>query len=126
MPRHARGERVLMGALDATFTALCPMTDIETKSEPENELAGTLQCSICHELCNRPVTVRAGCGGCRRSTSQVPPHPPHSPFFPVQAICQHNFCLKCFQDHINKSKKKCCPTCRTEVGGRIHCWCFRA
>ncbi|KAK2078311.1 hypothetical protein QBZ16_004180 [Prototheca wickerhamii] len=63
----------------------------ETKSEPENELAGTLQCSICHELCNRPVT----------------------------AICQHNFCLKCFQDHINKSKKKCCPTCRTEFSAKF-------
>lgn len=35
-----------------------------------------------------------------------------------QAPCQHNFCLKCFQDHVNKSKKKCCPTCRTEVWGR--------
>ncbi|KFM29258.1 E3 ubiquitin-protein ligase ORTHRUS 2 [Auxenochlorella protothecoides] len=64
---------------------------VKSEPKPEHGLSNTLQCTICHELCNRPVT----------------------------APCQHNFCLKCFQDHVNKSKKKCCPTCRTEFSAKF-------
>lgn len=43
----------------------------------------TLQCTICLNLCDRPVT----------------------------ASCQHNFCLACFKKWVQQSKKTC-PTCR--------------
>eukprot|EP00887_Chlorella_sp_A99_P001931 scaffold18.g1931.t1 len=48
----------------------------------------TLKCTICHDLCVRPVT----------------------------APCQHNFCLKCFQDLVGKGNKKECPNCRQKFG----------
>ncbi|KAL4447318.1 hypothetical protein ABPG77_007351 [Micractinium sp. CCAP 211/92] len=51
----------------------------------------TLKCAICFDLCVRPVT----------------------------APCQHNFCLKCFQDLVNKAKKKACPSCRHEFGSKF-------
>jgi E3 ubiquitin-protein ligase UHRF1 len=51
----------------------------------------TLKCAICFDLCVRPVT----------------------------APCQHNFCLKCFQDLVNKAKKKACPSCRHEFGAKF-------
>ncbi|PSC72511.1 E3 ubiquitin-ligase ORTHRUS 2-like [Micractinium conductrix] len=51
----------------------------------------TLKCAICFDLCVRPVT----------------------------APCQHNFCLKCFQDLVNKAKKKACPSCRHEFGNKF-------
>jgi E3 ubiquitin-protein ligase UHRF1 len=37
----------------------------------------------------------------------------------VQAPCQHNFCLKCFQDLVAKAKKKACPSCRHEFGAKF-------
>ncbi|GAB4818166.1 hypothetical protein N2152v2_005212 [Parachlorella kessleri] len=43
-----------------------------------------LKCTICHDVCDRPVT----------------------------APCQHNFCLACLQGMVNKGGKKACPTCR--------------
>lgn len=51
----------------------------------------TLKCAICFDLCVRPIT----------------------------APCQHNFCLKCFQDLVNKAKKKACPSCRHEFGAKF-------
>ncbi|KAG7672878.1 putative E3 ubiquitin-protein ligase ORTHRUS 2 [Nannochloris sp. 'desiccata'] len=59
----------------------------------EEDLMGddTLKCAICMQLCERPVT----------------------------APCQHNFCLKCFQDLVAKAKKKACPSCRHEFGAKF-------
>lgn len=37
----------------------------------------------------------------------------------TQAPCQHNFCLKCFQDLVAKSNKKACPSCRHPFGGKF-------
>lgn len=37
----------------------------------------------------------------------------------MQAPCQHNFCLKCFQGLIAKSKNKACPSCRHAFGAKF-------
>ena len=37
----------------------------------------------------------------------------------MQAPCQHNFCLKCFQDLVTKAKKRACPSCRHDFGAKF-------
>ncbi|KDD73129.1 YDG/SRA domain-containing protein, partial [Helicosporidium sp. ATCC 50920] len=64
--------------------------DKEEANEDDSKLKDMLQCTICHELCVRPVT----------------------------APCQHNFCLKCFQSLVNRGGKSC-PTCRQEFGAKF-------
>ena len=87
----------------------------------------TLKCAICMMLCERPVTVRILF--CKSDLIQTP-LPATSFFFVVpfflfpfpssmQAPCQHNFCLKCFQDLVAKAKKKACPSCRHEFSSKF-------
>lgn len=50
-----------------------------------------LKCAICYDLCVKPVT----------------------------APCQHNFCLKCFNDMNLRSNKHTCPSCRQMFGRKF-------
>jgi E3 ubiquitin-protein ligase UHRF1 len=61
-----------------------------------------LQCAICFNLCDRPVTVR------RSAPSQRPP------LTLRQVPCQHSFCLGCFTKWVQQSKTSC-PKCRAAI-----------
>lgn len=72
------------GQFSAVATVSAPV------SEATRRLEATLQCSICHDLCERPVT----------------------------APCGHNFCLRCLQQHANKGGKSC-PCCRAALSAKF-------
>jgi len=65
------------------------------KKDPVNPalLDDALKCTICFDLCERPVT----------------------------APCQHNYCLACFKSWAAKTaaKARCCPTCRAPVPAKF-------
>jgi E3 ubiquitin-protein ligase UHRF1 len=70
--------------------------DKTNKSTAPTSLAvldDALKCTICFDLCERPVT----------------------------APCQHNYCLACFKSWAAKTaaKARCCPTCRAPVPAKF-------
>lgn len=60
-------------------------------AEHEDDDMDGLKCAICYDLCVKPVT----------------------------APCQHNFCLKCFNDMNMRSNKHTCPSCRQVFGRKF-------
>ena len=83
----------------------------------------TLKCAICMQLCERPITVRLFVAFSFFLFTLADSHT-HSTLIPqnnikIKAPCQHNFCLKCFQDLVAKAKKKACPSCRHEFGAKF-------
>jgi E3 ubiquitin-protein ligase UHRF1 len=85
------GESIIFVAKRGNLTKLQPL-ECSTCADFKNAAdAIDLKCTICLELCVRPVT----------------------------APCQHNYCLKCLQELIAKAKKKSCPSCRHEFGNKF-------
>ena len=72
----------------------------------------SLKCTMCMELCNRPVTVSTSdhCFSCVATS--------HIIHAQAQAPCQHNFCLACFKKWVAQGKKTC-PTCRNSFPAKF-------
>jgi E3 ubiquitin-protein ligase UHRF1 len=64
---------------------------VAEEEEEDDDVLESLKCSICFDLCRQPVSLP----------------------------CQHNMCLKCFNDMNARSRKHACPSCRSVFGRKI-------
>jgi E3 ubiquitin-protein ligase UHRF1 len=61
------------------------------EEEDGEDVLENLKCSICFDLCRKPISLP----------------------------CQHNMCLKCFNDMNARSTKHTCPSCRSVFGRKF-------
>lgn len=78
----------------------------------EAALDENLKCAFCFEVCERPVTVSLEPAALLHSRMLL--RVPDARARALQAPCQHNFCLSCFNKWVREGKKTCVK-CRKEL-----------